>query len=101
MKRVILFITTFMAGFLLYSAWAGYIEDEFKATEYRGHVFKKIRSEQVIDMGSTMITQPAYNVVFSTGKVIPVPYSIFQKLNKGDYAVLIKQKDQILYHKIK
>jgi hypothetical protein len=99
MKRYIILISTFLAGFLLYSGWAGFVEDEFKITEYRGQVVHKVRSEQVLDMGTALMTKPLYKIVFSTGKVLTVPYPIYQKLNIGDYTILLAQKDRIIIPK--
>lgn len=96
MKRFLIVTCTFLAGFFLYFAWAGYVEEEFKIIEYRGHIVNKIRSEQVIDMGTAMIVKPNYKVVLSTGEALTVPYPIYQKLNKGEYTILLKQNDLIM-----
>ncbi|MFD1357820.1 hypothetical protein ACFQ4X_07870 [Fictibacillus halophilus] len=96
MKRFLIVISTFLAGFLLYFAWAGYVEEELKITEYRGHIIYKIESEQVIDMGTAMTIKPNYKIVLSTGEALTVPYPIYQKLNKGEYTILLKQNDRII-----
>jgi hypothetical protein len=96
MKRFLILISTFFTGFLLYFAWAGYVEKEFKITEYRGHIIYKIRSEQVIDLGTVMTIKPNYKIVLSTGEALTVPYPIYQKLNKGEYAILLEQNDRII-----
>lgn len=96
MKRFLIVISTFLAGFLLYFAWAGYVEEEFKITEYRGHIIYKIRSEQVIDLGTAMTIKPNYKIVLSTGEALTVPYPIYQKLNKGEYTILLEQNDRII-----
>jgi hypothetical protein len=99
MKRIISIMISFLAGFLLYFAWAGFIVDEFKITEYRGHILDKIRSEQVLDMGTVMTTKSNYKIVFSSGKMLTVPYPIYKKLRKGDYTILLEQNDQIIVQK--
>jgi hypothetical protein len=96
MNRFINVISIFLAGFFIYSAWAGFIEKEFKITEYKGRVVNKIRSEQVIDVGTAMTIKPNYKIVFSTGKVLTVPYPIYQKLKKGEYTILLEQNNRIM-----
>jgi hypothetical protein len=96
MKRLLIVTCTFLAGFFLYFAWAGYVEEEFKITEYKGHIIYKIQSEQIIDLGTAMIIKPNYKIVLSTGEALTVPYPIYQKLNKGEYTILLKQNDRII-----
>jgi hypothetical protein len=96
MKRLLIVTCTFLAGFFLYFAWAGYVEKEFKIIEYRGHIVNKIRSEQVIEMGTAMTVKPTYKIVLSTGEALIVPYTIYQNLNKGEYTILLKQNDRIM-----
>ncbi|OOE10702.1 hypothetical protein [Fictibacillus arsenicus] len=96
MKRFLIVTCTFLAGFFLYFAWAGYVEEEFKITEYKGHIIYKIRSEQIIDLGTAMTVKPNYKIVLSTGEALTVSYPIYQKLNKGEYTILLKQNDRIM-----
>ncbi|MBY6035828.1 hypothetical protein KUV80_04155 [Fictibacillus nanhaiensis] len=96
MKRMITILIPFLAGFLLYSAWAGFVEKEFTYTEYKGYIINKVQSDQVIEVGSSIITQPLYKVVFSNGKELSVPYAIYKQLHKGDHKVLIKQKENLI-----
>ncbi|RZT22703.1 hypothetical protein [Fictibacillus sp. BK138] len=96
MKGILIIISTFLSGFLLYFAWTDYVEEEFKITEYKGHIVNKIRSEQVIDRGTVFTVEPNYKIVLSTGEALTVPFPIYQKLNKGEYTVLLKQNDRII-----
>lgn len=99
MKKLLSVFSTFFAGFLLYSAWAGYLEEEFKITEYKGYIINKFQSEQVSDMGTVYITNQNYQIVFSTGQSLAVPLSIYQKVNKGEYKVLLEQNNHITISK--
>jgi hypothetical protein len=99
MKKLLSVFSTFFAGFLFYSAWAGYIEEEFKITEYKGYIVNKFQSEQVSDMGTVYITNQNYQIVFSTGQSLAVPLSIYQKVNKGEYKVLLEQNNHITVSK--
>jgi hypothetical protein len=99
MKRLVSVVCTFSAGFLIFSAWAGFIEKEFKIEEYRGQVVQKLRTEHVVDIGGNILIEPDYKIVISTGKVLSVPFYIFQKLHKGEYTVLMKQNDRIVLSK--
>jgi hypothetical protein len=99
MKKLLSVFSTFFAGFLLYSAWAGYIEEEFKITEYKGYIVNKIQSEQVSDMGTVYIMNQNYQIVFSSGQSLAVPFSIYQKVNSGEYTVLLEQNNHITVSK--
>ncbi|MCM3719346.1 hypothetical protein [Fictibacillus phosphorivorans] len=96
MKGFLITISTFLSGFLLYFAWTGFVEEELKITEHRGRIVNKIRSEQVIDFGTAMTVKPQYKVVLSTGETLNVPFPVYQKLNKGEFTILLKQNDRII-----
>ncbi|MBN3555456.1 hypothetical protein JYA63_14350 [Fictibacillus nanhaiensis] len=95
MQKVSSIFCTFIAGFLLFFAWSGYIKDEFKSDEFQGYVIKKERSEKVISMGSSLISQPQYTIFFEDRQKLQVPHAIYMKIKVGNYIQLIKHKDNI------
>lgn len=95
MLRVVSILCTFVSGFLLFFAWSGFFEKEFEIIEYRGHVVEKNRIELINDLGTTLVAQPSYKIVFSSGKELMVPYSIYKDIKEDSYAVVMKQKDNM------
>jgi hypothetical protein len=93
--RLIIHFCTFMAGCLGFFAWSGFIEDEMRVKKYEGKIVQKMQFDKVLEIGSNVITEPAYKLVLSSGKTIYVPRTIYQKLNRGDQVVLLKQKNRI------
>lgn len=89
----------FISGVLLFFTWSGYVEREFHVVEYRGKVIRKHKTEHVLDIGTSLRTQPSYRIVFSSGKELEVPYSVYQQINKGMYTVIMKQKDHMVISK--
>ncbi|WNB93870.1 hypothetical protein [Bacillus sp. NEB1478] len=93
--RLIIHFCTFMAGCLGFFAWSDFIEDEMHVKKYEGEIVEKIQFDKVLEIGSNVITEPVYKLVLSSGKTIYVPRTIYQKLNKGDHAVILKQQNRI------
>ncbi|MDR7072385.1 hypothetical protein [Fictibacillus barbaricus] len=98
MRFLINFIP-FMAGCLGFFAWSGSVENELNVKKYEGEIVQKEQVEKVLDIGSNVVTVPVYKLVLSSGKTITVPRPIFQKLNKGDHAVLLIQNNRITLSK--
>ncbi|MQR96286.1 hypothetical protein [Fictibacillus phosphorivorans] len=95
MQKVSSILCTFIAGFLLFFAWSGYIREEFNSNEFQGYVIKKERSEKVISMGSSLISQTQYTLFFEDGKRLQVPHAIYLKIREGSHIQLIKNKDNM------
>ncbi|MFG6495115.1 hypothetical protein P8610_07130 [Fictibacillus sp. UD] len=95
MMRMVSILCTFVSGFLLFFAWSGYVEKEFEVIKYRGHVIEKKRIELTKDIGTSLVTQPSYKIVFTDGKELTVPYYIYKNIKEDRYAVVIKQKDNM------
>lgn len=99
MLRMVSILCTFFAGCLLFFAWSGYVEKEFEVTEYHGHVIEKKKLELINDLGTSVVTLPSYKIVFSNGKELKVPYSIYENIQEDSYAVIMKQKDNMILSK--
>ncbi|MED1864516.1 hypothetical protein P4V41_13700 [Fictibacillus nanhaiensis] len=95
MQKASSIVYTFLAGFLLFFAWSGYIREEFKINEYRGKIVKKERIEKVISIGDSFVTEPHYIVFFEKGEKLRVPNTIYMKIKKGSHTVLMKQNENI------
>lgn len=95
MQKVTSMIFTFIAGFLLFFAWSGYLSEEFNISVYRGNIVKKERMEKVISIGDSFVTEPHYTVFFENGKKLSIPNAIFVKIKEGSYTVLMKQNETI------
>ncbi len=92
---------TFIAGFLLFFAWSGYLKEEFNSKEFRGNIVKKERTEKVISIGSSFVTEPQYTLFFENGKKLHVPNAIYIKAKEGSHIVLMKQKDNMTLKQIR
>jgi hypothetical protein len=101
MKRCLTTLIICLAGFFLYFAWADYTEKQFAFSKYEGEVIQKVRSEDAIDMGVNITTKVSYCITLSTGEVISVSYPVFQKLNKGDFTILLRNHEQVIISKLK
>jgi hypothetical protein len=88
-----------MAGCVGFFAWSGFVENEINIKKYEGEIVQKKQVEKVIDIGTNVVAVPAYKLVLSSGKTINVPRPIYQKLNKGDHAVLLEQNNRITLSK--
>ncbi|WP_137789463.1 hypothetical protein [Bacillus sp. E(2018)] len=95
MQKVSSTVCTFIAGFLLFFAWSGYLKDEFNISEYRGFIVKKERTDKVISIGDSFVTEPHYMVFFENGKKLRVSNAIYLKIKEGRHTVLMKHNDNI------
>jgi hypothetical protein len=96
MKQLVFLFSYLGAGFFLYFAYSGFVENELFGFVYQDRIDKKVVTEMVEDMGMNIVTKPRYEIHLSSGKIINVSHSSFDTYSEGE-AVTVIRKNQKAY----